>query len=76
MEKVCRCWLSLPRGFVVASAVLTFVRQILGTMLKAKGAVRWHREAQTVVYTKSLGLRVVSKLSTLQAQSSLFALAW
>lgn len=58
----------LAQGFAVASAALTFVSPLdksSGMMPKAKRAVRWHREGQTVVYTKSLGLRAVSKLSTL-----------
>lgn len=53
MEKVGRCQLYFPRGFVVASAALTFVSPLdksFGRMPKAKRAVRWHREGQAVVY--------------------------
>ena len=78
MEKV-RCQLHFPRGFLGASAVITFVSPLhksFGMMPKTKRAVRWHREGQAVKSTKSLGLRVVSKLFTLQAQSILFAIAW
>ncbi|PKU40793.1 hypothetical protein llap_8904 [Limosa lapponica baueri] len=45
-------------------------------MEKAKRAVRWHKEGQAIKSAKSPGLRVVSKLLTLQAQSILFAIAW
>lgn len=53
MEKVGRCHLHFPRGFVVASAALTFDSPLdkpFGMMPKARRAVRWHREDQTVVY--------------------------
>lgn len=53
MEKVSRCQLYFPRGFVVASAVFTFISPLdesFGTMPRAKRAVRWHREEQAVVH--------------------------
>lgn len=52
MEKVGRCQLYFPRGFVVASAALTFVSPLhksFGTMPQPKRAARWHREGQVVV---------------------------
>lgn len=79
MEKVSRSCLHFPRGFLGASAVITFVSPLqksFGMMPKTKRAVRWHKEDQAVKSTESLGLRVLSKLFTLQAQSILFAIAW
>lgn len=79
MEKARRCQLHFPAGFLGASTVITFVSPLhksLGMMPETKRAVRWHSKGQAVKSTKSLGLRVESKLFTLQAQSILFAVAW
>lgn len=73
------CQLHFPGGFVRTSTVTTFVSPLhksFGMMPKIKRAVRWHREGQAVKSAKSLGLRVVNKLFTLQDQSILFAVAW
>lgn len=78
MEKVGRCQLHFSRGFVVASAALTFVSPLdksFGMMPKARRAVRWHRKGQTVVYQVPWAEGSKQTLH-LEAQRSLSALAW
>lgn len=67
MEKASRCQLHFSKGFLGASAVITFVSPLhksFGMMPKTKRAVGWHREGQAVRSTKSLGLRVVSNANS------------
>lgn len=67
MEKVSRCQLHFPRGFLGGLAFITFVSSLhksFGMMPKTKRAVRWHREGQAVRSTKSLGWRVASNANS------------
>lgn len=79
MEKVSRCQLHFPRGFLGASTVINFVSPLhksCGMMPKTNRAPRWHKEGQAAKSTSSLGLRVASNFFTLQTQSIRFAVDW